>query len=333
MPSYPWLAEVGPARPATADVPSASPIYRHKCAKLGFPADKVDFATLFELFDKSAAKYPNNPCLGKREKQQDGTVGPFVFKSYAEVAKDVASAASGLRALGVEPQQRVGVFGANSPEWMTAMQVGGRVRARACAAGGHCASSRRQRSRFRRQLQRERSLGPGAWSWCLVVVVVLHARPKCTTDRTAVPSRTAYGISAAGARYGFCREVPADPPWSVQLCRRGFHKDLDLDLDLPAMPRCRWNTWRPCMQPTIMRHAGHVRRTEGTPRHALAAPPPHPLTHLQPATAPARPATAWPCTACRCTTRWARTRSSTSSTTRRPSPSSCRPRSWPSWSR
>ncbi len=36
----------------------------------------------------------------------------------------MAAVASALRALGVQPQQRVGVFGANCPEWMIAMQVG-----------------------------------------------------------------------------------------------------------------------------------------------------------------------------------------------------------------
>lgn len=35
----------------------------------------------------------------------------------------MAAVASALRALGVQPQQRVGVFGANCPEWMVAMQV------------------------------------------------------------------------------------------------------------------------------------------------------------------------------------------------------------------
>ena len=123
-PKYPWLLETEPARPAEGDVPSASPVYRHKVtAGKGFPAHVVDFSTLYELFEKSSAKFPNRPCLGKREKAADGTVGPFVFKTYAQVKEDVVNVASALRSLGVEPQQRVGVFGANSPEWMTAMQV------------------------------------------------------------------------------------------------------------------------------------------------------------------------------------------------------------------
>jgi long-chain acyl-CoA synthetase len=60
---------------------------------------------------------------GKREVDEKGEAGPYVFRSYTEVQKDVIHVASALRTLGVEPGQRVGVFGANCPEWMTAMQV------------------------------------------------------------------------------------------------------------------------------------------------------------------------------------------------------------------
>ncbi|GFR48302.1 hypothetical protein Agub_g10182 [Astrephomene gubernaculifera] len=125
MPSYKFLHEYEPARPATADKPSASPVYRHVCAKDGFPA--AEFTTLFEMFEQSCAKYPNNQCLGKREKNEQGEVGPFVFKSYKEVQQEVSHVASALRALGVEPSQRVGVFGANCPEWMVAMQACNRM--------------------------------------------------------------------------------------------------------------------------------------------------------------------------------------------------------------
>ncbi|EFJ51208.1 hypothetical protein VOLCADRAFT_73402 [Volvox carteri f. nagariensis] len=125
MPTYKYLHEYEPARPATADKPSASPVYRSVYVKDGFPT--VEFATLFEMFEQSCIKYPNNQCLGKRDKNEKGEAGPFVFKTYAEVHKEVVQAASALRALGVEPSQRVGVFGANCPEWMVAMQACNRM--------------------------------------------------------------------------------------------------------------------------------------------------------------------------------------------------------------
>lgn len=53
----------------------------------------------------------------------NGAVGEYQFLSYKQVAEQVAQLASGMAAAGVQPQERVGVFGANSPEWMMAMQV------------------------------------------------------------------------------------------------------------------------------------------------------------------------------------------------------------------
>lgn len=113
--------QVGPSRPAQGDVPSAGPSYRHISAKDGFP--KLEVSTLHELFDRSVKTYAGNNCLGKREKLADGTVGDFKFETYAQVGEKVAAIASALRTLGVEARQRVGVFGANCPEWMMAMQV------------------------------------------------------------------------------------------------------------------------------------------------------------------------------------------------------------------
>jgi len=63
--------------------------------------------------------------LGSRVIKADGNAGDFHFLKYAEVAEQVGHLASGLFAAGIEPKQRVGVFGANSPSWMMAMQVGG----------------------------------------------------------------------------------------------------------------------------------------------------------------------------------------------------------------
>ncbi len=60
---------------------------------------------------------------GKRHKNDKGEVGPFVFKKYKDVHADVVLLASALRQLLINPGQRVGVYGANCPEWMEAMQV------------------------------------------------------------------------------------------------------------------------------------------------------------------------------------------------------------------
>lgn len=119
------IVALGEPRPASADgkVPSASAIFRHAGSKDGFPS--LDVSTLYELFSKSVEKYPDNDCLGVRVKNADGTAGAYQFKTYKQVSDEVALLASGLRAIGVDPKQRVGVLGPNCPEWMMAMQVGG----------------------------------------------------------------------------------------------------------------------------------------------------------------------------------------------------------------
>ena len=55
--------------------------------------------------------------------------GPFEWLSYAEVGARVGNVASGLAALGLMGQDRVGVYGANCEEWMIAMQASGLTRA------------------------------------------------------------------------------------------------------------------------------------------------------------------------------------------------------------
>ena len=43
--------------------------------------------------------------------------------TYQEAAARVEAAGSALVARGISPKERIGVFGANCPEWMIAMQV------------------------------------------------------------------------------------------------------------------------------------------------------------------------------------------------------------------
>ena len=117
-----WVIEIGSERPATSAVPSASKIFRHVSAKDGFPTLE-GISSLYELFTQSVNKFPSNKCLGHRPKLADGTVGPFVFKTYKEVGDEVALIASGLKAVGTAPNARIGVFGGNCPEWMMTMQV------------------------------------------------------------------------------------------------------------------------------------------------------------------------------------------------------------------
>ena len=117
-----WLVQVGDGpRQANGDIPSASAVYRHVCAKDGFPT--LNSPTLFESFTRAVAKYPDNKCLGTRAKNSDGSAGDYVWKTYKEVAEEVVLLASGLKATGAQAKASIGVLGSNSAEWMMAMQA------------------------------------------------------------------------------------------------------------------------------------------------------------------------------------------------------------------
>mmetsp|Transcript_9256 Transcript_9256/g.16316 ORF Transcript_9256/g.16316 Transcript_9256/m.16316 type:complete len:660 (-) Transcript_9256:759-2738(-) len=120
------MLEVGAARAASADgkVPSAGPIFRH-AGSAEYP--KLEVTTLFDLFTRSAEKYADNKCLGSRTAGSDGKVGPFSFRTYSQVSQEVTELASGLRAIGVQPKQRVGILGPNCASWMVAMQACNRM--------------------------------------------------------------------------------------------------------------------------------------------------------------------------------------------------------------
>jgi hypothetical protein len=131
---FKYVVEAGPSREASGAVPSASAIYRNVVAKDGFPTS--DVATLHELMDHATKKFADQPCLGRRPKSADGTVGDFEFITYAQTGEQIAAVASGLAGLGLAAGSRVGVFGTNCPEWMVAMQVRGRARLGAEMGGG-----------------------------------------------------------------------------------------------------------------------------------------------------------------------------------------------------
>lgn len=122
--TYEWLVQVGDSRPAANGQPSASPIYRNKWSKDGFPT--LDVKTLYESFTRSVEKYPNNPCLGSRAITEKGA-GPYTFLTYKEVSDKVHAVASAIASLGAKPGNRVGVYSVNCVEWMLALQACNRM--------------------------------------------------------------------------------------------------------------------------------------------------------------------------------------------------------------
>lgn len=123
-PPHPLLAEVAPER-LEVKKGRVGPTYRALYVKDGPPTiEGVD--TLYGLFKTSAKKFSTFPCLGSRP-MLGGKAQPYQFLTYNEVAKQVASIAAAYRNVGLQPLDRVGLFGANCPEWMMAFQAAGKV--------------------------------------------------------------------------------------------------------------------------------------------------------------------------------------------------------------
>ncbi|XP_066362052.1 long chain acyl-CoA synthetase 1-like [Miscanthus floridulus] len=101
---------------------AVGPVFRSVLAKDGFPQLEADMKTSWDVFRVAAGKYPDNRMLGWRP-FKDGVPGPYLWKSYKEIYDEVLQAGSALQQLGVKPGSRVGIYGANCPQWIVAMEA------------------------------------------------------------------------------------------------------------------------------------------------------------------------------------------------------------------
>ncbi|XP_022156999.1 long chain acyl-CoA synthetase 1 isoform X2 [Momordica charantia] len=102
--------------------PSIGPVYRNFLSKDEFPPPYDDLSTSWDLFSVSAKKHAAKRMLGWR-KFVEGKPGPYVWKTYKEVYGDVLNIGSALRAVGAKPGSRIGIYGANCPQWIIAMEA------------------------------------------------------------------------------------------------------------------------------------------------------------------------------------------------------------------
>ena len=117
-----FSAKVEDGRKGKDGKPSVGPVYRNLLAKNEFPPPDPDVYTTWDIFRVSVDRYPGNKMLGWR-KMIDGKVGPYVWKTYKEVYQEVLHIGSALRAAGAEPGARIGIYGANCPQWIIAMEA------------------------------------------------------------------------------------------------------------------------------------------------------------------------------------------------------------------
>jgi long-chain acyl-CoA synthetase len=114
------LVEEG--RPATAEHPSAGPVYRCKYAKDGLLDLPTDIDSPWQFFSEAVKKYPNEQMLGQRV-TTDSKVGPYTWITYKEAHDAAIRIGSAIRSRGVDPGHCCGIYGANCPEWIIAMEA------------------------------------------------------------------------------------------------------------------------------------------------------------------------------------------------------------------
>ncbi|KDD76920.1 AMP-binding enzyme [Helicosporidium sp. ATCC 50920] len=116
MTNYKYITAVAPGQKAEGDKKETGPTYRCTLSKEG-PPGLEGVNNLWELFSRSVAKYGSSKCLGKR------TATGFDWLTYSEASEQAAAVGSALLQKGMSPGSRIGVYGANTTEWMLAMQA------------------------------------------------------------------------------------------------------------------------------------------------------------------------------------------------------------------
>jgi long-chain acyl-CoA synthetase len=82
-----------------------------------------DIPTAYHSFKVAVEKYGDRPCLGYRPVDTTGKAGPFNFLTYKQSYERIKNFASGLRHLGVNPNQHVGLYSKNRIEWQIASEA------------------------------------------------------------------------------------------------------------------------------------------------------------------------------------------------------------------
>eukprot|EP00252_Welwitschia_mirabilis_P003466 TRINITY_DN13538_c0_g1_i2.p1 TRINITY_DN13538_c0_g1~~TRINITY_DN13538_c0_g1_i2.p1 ORF type:complete len:351 (+),score=70.39 TRINITY_DN13538_c0_g1_i2:149-1201(+) len=117
-----FVVQIEPCRPEKNGEPSAGPVYRNVWAKDGFPTRPSHLSTVWEGFSSSCKKNSARRMLGRRE-IHNGKAGKYVWQTYGEVLDQVLALGYAMRACGIEPKGRCGIYGHNCPEWVIAMEA------------------------------------------------------------------------------------------------------------------------------------------------------------------------------------------------------------------
>jgi len=78
---------------------------------------------MFEVFEASATKFADRPCLGYRPVNDDGTPGDFKFHTYQETRTMARNLASSLASSGITKGGKLGILSANNVQWMLGIRA------------------------------------------------------------------------------------------------------------------------------------------------------------------------------------------------------------------
>ncbi|CAN1278278.1 Probable CoA ligase CCL6 [Linum perenne] len=117
-----YLVKVEEAAAVENNKLTAGPVYRSIYAKDGLLEAPEHLNSPWQFFSDSAAKYPDNPMLGRRE-VIDSKAGAYTWLTYKQVYDSALRIGSAMRTKGISPGDRCGIYGSNSPQWITAMEA------------------------------------------------------------------------------------------------------------------------------------------------------------------------------------------------------------------
>ncbi|KAL0422698.1 UNVERIFIED_CONTAM: Long chain acyl-CoA synthetase 2 [Sesamum latifolium] len=117
-----YVVKVEEGRGASHGKPSAGPVYRCIYAKDGLLDIPTELDSPWNFFSESVKKNPNNQMLGRRQ-IKDGKAGAYTWLTYQQVYDATLKIGSAIRRRGVNPGDKCGIYGANCPEWIIAMEA------------------------------------------------------------------------------------------------------------------------------------------------------------------------------------------------------------------
>ncbi|CAA0830912.1 Long chain acyl-CoA synthetase 2 [Striga hermonthica] len=117
-----YIVKVEEGRAAADGKPSTGPVYRCIYAKDGLLEIPDGLESPWDFFRNSVERYPTNRMIGRRQ-IIDGKTNAYVWQTYKQVYDDALKIGSAIRGRGLNPGDKCGIYGANCPEWIMAMQA------------------------------------------------------------------------------------------------------------------------------------------------------------------------------------------------------------------